>query len=155
MNLMKNIICFFCFLSVIGLPSCNNSPTKKYVDITEQDYKHDSDTIDVQRIYFKTATAANTAQEVINLNAGQVAFIRESLIHADSLIKVIFPDKSVTNFTIENLDDLIDAWNTDSSKFKCSRTYFINSIGVAFGEYLVKEYKMRWEIVADENGSDY
>jgi hypothetical protein len=155
MSLLKYIIVFFSFFTVVELLSCNSCVTKKYGDITDADYKHESDTIDGQQVYYKSVTVANIPQNFINLNHDQVQFIERSLIYADTLINFIFPDKNIQNFTTETLDDLIDIWNTDSMKFKCNRERFVNSIGVAFGQYLVKNYEMKWKIVVDEYGTDY
>ena len=65
------------------------------------------------------------------------------------------PQFNIDNFTPKTLDKIIDLWNSDTIKFSCSESHFINSIGAAFGHYLVKTYKMKWTIVTDEYGTDY
>jgi hypothetical protein len=128
---------------------------KKYDELTDADYKHDSATVDGDTIYFKTATSANTSQDFINLDNSQKLFIKHSLESADTLIKKYQSNFSIDNFTPQTLDSIIDKWNADSTKFSCSENDFINSIGVAFGFYLVKTYNMKWTMVTDEYGTDY
>jgi hypothetical protein len=129
--------------------------TKKYDEITDSDYEHKSDTVDGETIYFKTAVSANTPQDFINLSKSQKLFIKHALEGADTLIKEHQPNFNIDNFTPETLDNMIDQWNTDSTKFNCTENYFANCMGVAFEFYLVKTYKMKWTMVSDEYGTDY
>lgn len=128
---------------------------KKYDELTDSDYEHKSDTVDGETIYFKTAVSENTPQDFINLSKSQKLFIKHALQSADTLIKEHQPSFSIDNFTPETLDKIIDQWNLDSTKFNCSENSFVNSIGVAFGFYLVKTYKMKWTMITDEYGTDY
>jgi hypothetical protein len=128
---------------------------KKYSDLSEKDYEHKVDTVDGEEIYFKTAVSANTPQDFTNLDNSQKLFIKHCLEGADSLIRKYQPNSNIDNFTPQTLDNLIDLWNADSTKFDCSGNYFVNTIGAAFGFYLVKTYKMKWAIVTDEYGTDY
>lgn len=144
-------------MTVTTIFSCNNNQTrgKKYNELTNKDYQHKSDTIDGETIYFKTATSANTPQDFTNLDNTQKLFIKHSLESADRLIRQHEPSFNIDNLTPQTLDKIIDQWNTDSAKFSCSENYFVNSVGVAFGHYLVKTYKMKWTMVTDEYGTDY
>ena len=89
------------------------------------------------------------------MDNSQKLFIKHNLESADSLIKKYQPNSSIDNFTTVTLDSIIDLWNSDSTKFNCTDTYFINVVGTAFGHYLVKTYKMKWKMVTDEYGTDY
>jgi len=71
------------------------------------------------------------------------------------LIRKHQPNSSIDNYTPQTLDSLIDLWNDDSTQFNCSENYFVNTIGTAFGQFMVKTYKMKWTIVTDEYGTDY
>ncbi|MGK2862554.1 MAG: DUF3806 domain-containing protein [Chitinophagaceae bacterium] len=146
-----------CLVTICIISSCNNSSTmdKKYDELTQADYKHDSANVDGDTIYFKTATSANTPQDFINLDNSQKLFIKHSLKSADTLIKKYLPNFSIDNLTPKVLDTIIDKWNLDSTKFSCSENDLINAIGTAFGFYLVKTYNMKWTMVTDEYGSDY
>lgn len=128
---------------------------KKYNELTDKDYQHKSDTIDGETIYFKTATSANTSQDFTNLDNTQKLFIKHCLESADTLIREYESSLNIDNFTPETLDKIIDQWNEENTKFSCSENYFVNSIGTAFGHYLVKTYQMKWTIVVDEYGTDY
>lgn len=142
---------------IIICPSCqdHSTPLKQFTELTDTDYKHETDTIEGDTLHFKSAMSANTHQIYNPLNDQQKDFIKDRLIDANSLIRTYIPNSNINNYTPKTLDNLIDLWNTDSSKFKCSKDYFINAIGVAFGEYLIKTYKMEWKILTDEDGQDY
>ena len=145
------------FLLTIILLSCNNNSTmdKKYNELTEKDYEHKVDTVDGEEIYFKTAVSASIPQDFTNLDTVQKLFIKHSLEGADTLIRKHQPNSSIDNYTPQTLDSLIDLWNDDSTQFNCSENYFVNTIGTAFGQFMVKTYKMKWTIVTDEYGTDY
>ncbi len=128
---------------------------KKHDELTDKDFEHKSDTVDGETIYFKTATTANTPQDFTNLDNKQKLFIKHSLQGADSLLRKYEPNSNIDNFTPQTLDSIIDKWNIDSTNFSCSENYFVNTIGTAFGHYLVKTYKMKWTMVTDEYGTDY
>ena len=128
---------------------------KKYNELTEKDYEHKVDTVDGEEIYFKTAVSASIPQDFTNLDTAQKLFIKHSLQGADTLIRKYQPNSSIDNYTPNTLDSIIDIWNEDSTKFTCSEDYFVNTIGTAFGQFLVKTYKMKWTMVTDEYGTDY
>jgi len=128
---------------------------KKYSELTEKDYEHKVDTVDGEEIYFKTAVSASIPQDFTDLDTAQKLFIKHSLEGADTLIRKHQPNSSIDNYTPQTLDSLIDLWNADSTQFTCSENYFVNTIGTAFGQFMVKTYKMKWTIVTDEYGPDY
>jgi hypothetical protein len=128
---------------------------KKYNELTDKDYEHKSDTVDGETIYFKTATSANTPQDFTNLDNSQKLFIKHYLEAADKLIRKHQPNSNIDNFKPTTLDSIIGQWNEDSIKFNCSEGYFVNTIGAAFGHFLVKTYKMKWTMVTDEYGTNY
>jgi Domain of unknown function (DUF3806) len=157
MNILINrtIAIFLClFMAVLSSCSTNTSP-KKYSELTDKDYKHEIDTVDGDTIYFKTATIANTPQKIDSLNEQQKQFVKYCLLSADSIIRNCLSNKNITNFTTTSLDEIIDKWNEDSLQFHCTKEHFVNCIGVAFGDYLIKTHNMEWKIVTDEYGSDY
>ena len=144
-------------LIFVSVSSCNNDKKKdkKYNELTDKDYQHKSDTVDGETVYFKSATVTNSPQDFINLDNSQKLFVKHNLENAGALIKQHEPNSGIDNFTPETLDKIIDKWNADSTKFACSGYYLVNSIGCAFGQYLVKTYRMKWTMVTDENGTDY
>ncbi len=105
--------------------SCNYHKTadKKYNELNDTDYKHDSDIIEGETVYFKTATTKIIPEKISNLDKEQELFIKQCLEGADSLIRTHFPNSNINNFTTNTLDDLIDLWNSDSTKFNCSKNY--------------------------------
>ncbi len=48
---------------------------------------------------------------------------------------------------------MIDLYN--DNKLKCLQNSFVNSVGVAMGDYLVDKLGMTWTIVEDKYGRDY
>ena len=128
---------------------------KKYGDLTDKDYEHKTDTIDGETLYFKTAVFASLPQDFTNLDTAQKLFIKHNLESADTLIRKYQPSSTIDNFTPQTLDNLIDLWNADSTKFTYGENDFVNIVGTAFGQFLVKTYKMKWSIVTDEYGTDY
>lgn len=136
---------------------CNNNSTvrKKYNELTEKDYEHKIDTVDGEPVYYKTAISANTPQEFRDLDNSQKLFIKHCIESADTLIRKYQPHLNINSYTLQTLDNIIDLWNADSTRFTCSENDFINYIGAAFGQYLVKTYKMKWTMVTDADGTDY
>jgi len=157
MNILINrtIAIFLClFMAILSSCSTNTSP-KKYSELTEKDYKHEIDTVDGDTVYFKTAKTANTPQKIVSLNDNQKQFVKYCLLSADSIIRDHLSNKNIAKFTTASLDEIIDKWNEDSLQFHCTKEHFVNCIGVAFGDYLIRTYNMEWKIVTDEYGSDY
>jgi len=128
---------------------------KKYHELTDQDYKRDSAYINGDTIYFKTATLTSTPQDFINLDEEQKLFLEQSWESADILIRKYQSGSTIDNYTPKTLDNIIDIWNSNETKFSCSENDFVNAIGVAFGFYLVKTCNMKWTIISDEYGTDY
>ena len=148
----------FCVIVLtVFLSSCNNNSTmdKKYNELTDKDYEHKVDTVDGEEIYFKNAVSASNPQDFINLDTSQKLFIKHCLEGADTLIRKYQPNSTIDNYTPQTLDNIIALWNADSIKFTCSENYFVNTVGIAFGQFLVKTYKMKWTMVSDEYGTDY
>src|SRR5688572_7710520 len=131
---MKLLRPLFYLLTLTLISSCNNNQTmnKKYNELTDKDYEHKSDTLDGETIYFKTATTANTQQDFTNLDNSQKLFIKHCLEAADTIIRKHQQNSSIDNFTPNTLDNVIDQWNDDSTKFDCSEDYLVNTIGAAF-----------------------
>ena len=148
----------FCIvLLTVFLSSCDNNSTmdKKYHELTDKDYEHKVDTVDGEEIYFKTAVSASIPQDFINLDTSQKLFVKHSLEGAATLIRKYQPNFTIDNYTPQTLDNIIDLWNADSTKFTYAENYFVNTVGIAFGQFLVKTYDMKWTIVTDEYGTDY
>jgi hypothetical protein len=142
------------FMAIMS--SCNtNTSSKKYSELTDQDYRHESDTVDGDTVYFKMATTTNTPQKIASLNDDQKLFLKHCLSGADSIIRNGLSNRDIDNFTPASLDKIIDKWNEDSLQFHCTKEHFVNCIGAAFGDYLVRTYNMEWQIVTDEYGADY
>jgi hypothetical protein len=149
------VVISFCLSAAIA-SSCNTGTNpKKYSELIDEDYNHEIDTVDGDTVYFKTATTVNTPQKITDLNKGQKLFIKSCLSGADSIIRKHLSNQNIANFTPSSLDEIIDKWNADSLQFQCTKEYFINCIGSAFGDYLARTYHMKWKIVTDEYGSDY
>lgn len=157
MNILisRAIAIMLCLFMAI-MSSCNsNTSSKKYSELNDQDYRHEIDTVDGDTVYFKTATTTNTPQKIASLNDDQKLFVKYCLLGADSIIRKRLSDEKTFNFTPESLDKIIDKWNEDSLQFHCTKEHFVNCIGAAFGDYLVRTYNMEWQIVTDEYGADY
>ena len=143
---MRTLNLCIILLTIISQSCKNNNSTmdKKYNELTEKDYEHKVDTVDGEEIYFKTAVSASIPQDFINLDTSQKSFIKHFLEGADTLIRKYQPNSTIDNYTPQTLDNIIDLWNADSTKFTCSENYFVNTVGAAFGQFLVKTYKMKW-----------
>lgn len=128
---------------------------KKYEDLSKEDYEHESASVDGETTYFKTATTENPPQDYNDLDNEDNTFIKDCLDAADYFLRTFLSDSNIDNYTPASLDELIDQWNSDNAKFKCSQDYFVYVIGFAFGQYLVKTYNMKWTKVTDEYGTDY
>jgi hypothetical protein len=137
---------------VSGLMSCSNHP-KKYKDLTDRDYQHDSASVNGQKVFYKTATSENEPQKFSELNKEDLEFMNNCRSYADSLIQLNFPDRSIKDYSAELLDLMINLYN--ANKIKCSQNAFVNSVGVAFGDYLVNKLNMKWTVVEDKYGRDY
>jgi hypothetical protein len=132
--------------------SCSNHP-KKYKDLTDKDYQHESASVNGQKVFYKTATSENEPQIFSELKKEDLEFMNNCRAYADSLIQLNFPTKSIKDYSAELLDLMINLYN--ENKIKCSQNAFVNSIGVAFGDYLVNKLNMQWTIVEDKYGRDY
>jgi hypothetical protein len=121
--------------------------------LSGSDFKHESAIVDKDTMYFKSAETANEKQKFKELEQTDMSFINSCRKTADSLINNNYSEFSINNYNPKLLDKLIDLYNSD--KLKCSRDIFVNSIGVAMGDYLVDKLKMKWIIVEDEYGKEY
>ena len=144
-------------LGLLCATACGNSDghKKKYGDLTDRDFKHEVDTVDGKKIYFKTAQSADIPQKFASLKEEEINFIKVCSRNAVDIARTQLSDANTEHLTPEILDKLIDKWNEDSTKFSCSQHDFINAAGVAFGNYLVETYDMQWKTVSDEYGLDY
>jgi hypothetical protein len=128
---------------------------KKFHELSEEDYLHHSKEIDGKTVYLKSSVSEMTKQEFSNLSEEECEFIFQNLLLADKLLKIYSSNYSLKSFTAVVLDELIDIWNDDSSRFDVSEPEFINIIGSAFGHFLNKTLESKWLIVTDEYGTDY
>jgi len=143
---------FLYIFAISALISCSNHP-KKYKDLTDKDFQHESASVNGQKVFYKTATTENESQKFSELNKDDIEFMNNCRSYADSLIRLNFPDKSIKDNSAELLDLMISRYN--ANKIKCSQNAFVNSVGVAFGDYLVNKLNMQWTIVEDKYGRDY
>jgi hypothetical protein len=132
--------------------SCSNKP-KKYKDLTDKDYQHESASVNGQKVYYKTAITENEPQKFSELNKVDLEFMNNCRAYADSLIQLNFPNNSIKDYSAELLDSMINLYN--SNKVNCSQNAFVNSVGVAFGDFLVYKLNMKWTVVEDKYGRDY
>lgn len=128
---------------------------KKFHELSEDDYEYHSKEINGKTVYVKSSVSKMTEQEFSNLSKEDCEFIFQNLLLADQLLKIYSSNYSLKNFTASVLDELIDLWNDDSTRFDVSEPDFINIIGSAFGHYLNKTIGSKWLIVTDEYGTDY
>ena len=139
-------------LIILLFMSCSNKP-KKYKDLIDTDYTHESEKVNGETIYYMTAISDNEPQKFINLDKTDNDFLIKCREFFDSIIKTNCPNKSQKDYTPETLDNLIDLYN--AKKLDCSQNAFVNSVGVAMGDYLVEKLGMKWIIVEDEYGRDF
>ncbi len=149
------IVITICFFIAIA-SSCNTHTTnKKYTELSDSDYKQETDTIGGDTVHFKTAAVANTPQKITSLTDEQKQFISQCLSGADTIVTRGGFKSNHDNFTPKILDKIIDRWNQDSLQFHCTKEHFVNCIGAAFGDYLVRTYSLEWQVTTDEYGTDY
>ena len=142
----------FCILIVFILASCADKP-KKYTELSDSDFKHESAIVEKDTIYYKSAETANENQKFMELEQTDKTFMTNCRKVADSLIRSNYSGFSIKNYTPKLLDKLIDLYNSEN--LKCSQDIFVNSIGVAMGDYLVNELNMKWVIVEDDYGREF
>ena len=58
---------------------------KKYNELTDKDYQHQSASVDGETIYFKTSSTIIVPQDFTNLDNEQRLFIKHCLESADTL----------------------------------------------------------------------
>lgn len=127
---------------------------KKYNQHGGNSYKSKTDIIDGEVVNYKVGQAQNTSQAIADLNKEQLSILTYNLTQIQSLL--CFHLKAINSkCDAILLDNLIDLWNEDDSKFSCSRDEFMNAVGFGFGQYLVDTFGMKWKIVNDEYGEDY
>jgi len=139
-------------LIVFILASCADKP-KKYSELSDSDFKHESAIVEKDTVYYKSAETANENQKFMELEQTDKAFMTNCRKVADSLISSNYSGFSIKNYTPKLLDKLIDLYNSDN--LKCSQDSFVNSIGVAMGDYLVNKLNMKWVIVEDDYGREF
>ena len=142
----------FSILIVFILASCADKP-KKYTELSDSDFKHESAIVDKDTVYYKSAETANENQKFMELEQTDKAFMTNCRKVADSLISSNYSGFSIKNYTPKLLDKLIELYNSDN--LKCSQDIFVNSIGVAMGDYLVNKLNMKWVIVEDDYGREF
>lgn len=155
---MKHPLLLFLLLTLHLFTACKSKKTapSQYSELSEEDFKHDSDIVNGDTVYYKTSTLnANENETLLELNDGDSAFLRESLQQADTLLNLHKKGLTAKEATPKILDDLIDAWNKDNTGFHCSRAEFISAVGATFGYYEVKTYHMKWKVLKDAYGTDY
>jgi hypothetical protein len=139
-------------LVISGLMSCSNHP-KKYKDLTDKDYQHESASVNGQKVFYKTAITENEPQKFSELSKVDLEFMSICRAYADSLIQLNFTNNSIEDYSAELLDSMINLYNTN--KINCPQNAFVNSVGVAFGDFLVDKLNMKWTVVEDKYGRDY
>jgi hypothetical protein len=145
----------FCLLT-----SCNNhksDASKRYGELTDTDYKKDTLKVDDVEVPVKTAITQNESQKRIDFQITDNLWLKQNLEKARELKdeyweKPMPPDKE---FMPHVLDEVFNSWTNDKSKTKKEPDFVINSLGAAFGQYLVDHYNMKWIMISDEYGTDY
>jgi hypothetical protein len=157
-NIMRAPIRIIILLISI-LTSCNNQSDtpKKYGDLTDEDYKKDTLRINGKDVPFKSATTENETQLKTDFTNKDKAWLVESLQKAGQLKNDYWekPMPKKNEFMPVVLDEVFGRWMNDTSKTKKDADFVINSLGAAFGQYLVDNYNMKWIIVKDDYGTDY
>lgn len=128
---------------------------KKFNDLEDDDYENKSFEAEGQTINYKTSTVEPVKQDFLNLNESDTDFINYCLGDADDLLKTL-DEKSISNYTAKDLDELLFRWNNKKQDFKyIEETQFVNAIGAAFGNYLNRVFNTIWSVISDEYGTDY
>lgn len=129
--------------------------TKRYDELNDEDYESKYIESDGQTINYKKTTIEPINQDFINLNETDREFIDYCLGDADDLLHTL-EDKSISNYTAKDLDELLCLWNNRKYDFKYfEERQFVNAIGSAFGNYLNREFNTIWSVISDEYGTDY
>ena len=122
----------------------------------DENFEHKSFEIEGRTIDYKTKIVDRIEQDLLNLSDKDKEFIAYSLVDAEILLIQLSPEKKLSNYSANDLDQLIYLWLHRRSSFKLvSEVEFVNAIGSAFGNCLNQAYGTKWTIISDEYGNDF
>ncbi|HZE80108.1 MAG TPA: DUF3806 domain-containing protein [Candidatus Polarisedimenticolia bacterium] len=94
-------------------------------------------------------------QKIDPISEGEQAWIATQLVNASGFVAAFSAQDAEATISLTALDRAFAAWmgsgTTDDAE---STNKIINSVGVAFGRFLVEGLGLRWVIATDEHGSD-
>lgn len=129
----------------------------KYHRLKNKDYEDESFKVEGSVINYSDAVIDPIEQQSLNLSKTDKAFIRYFLNDAEELLKEFLDEKkNLSNYTAEDLDELLFLWNNKKINFKYfEEAQLVNAIGAAFGVYLNKVFGTKWAVVGDNYIADY
>ncbi len=130
--------------------------TKQQDMSDDENFEHKSFEIEGRTVEYKTKIVDKVEQDLINLSDNDKEFIAYSLVDAEILLTQLSPEKKLSNYSAQDLDELVYLWLHRRNRFKLvSEEEFVNAIGSAFGNCLNRAYGTKWTIISDEYGNDF
>lgn len=130
--------------------------SKKLDNHDEENFEHKSFEIEGRTIEYKTKIVDKVEQDLLNLSDKDKEFIAYSLVDAEILLTQLSAEKNLSNYSAQDLDELIYLWLHRRTSFKhVSEEEFVNAIGSAFGHCMNEAYGTKWTIISDEYGNDF
>ncbi|QIK55922.1 DUF3806 domain-containing protein [Dysgonomonas sp. HDW5B] len=130
--------------------------TKQQDMSDDENFEHKSFEIERRTVEYKTKIVDKVEQDLINLSDKDKKFIAYSLVDAEILLTQLSPEKKLSNYSAQDLDELVYLWLHRRNRFKLvSEEEFVNAIGSAFGNCLNRAYGTKWTIISDEYGNDF
>lgn len=122
----------------------------------DENFEHKSFEIEGRTIEYKTKIVDKVEQDLLNLSDKDREFIAYSLVDAEILLTQLSPEKKLSNYSAQELDELVYLWLNKRNSFKLvSEEEFVYAIGAAFGNCLNQVYGTTWTIISDEYGNDF
>lgn len=130
--------------------------SKKQDKSDEENFEHKSFEIEGRTVEYKTKIVDKVEQDLLNLSDTDKEFIAYSLVDAEILLTQLSADKNLSNYSAQDLDELVYLWLHRRTSFKLvTEEEFVNAIGSAFGNCMNDIYGTKWTIISDEYGSDF
>ena len=137
---------------------CNNQEVtvEKSGQVPAADYQ--KDTVKTREaVSTESAETAKEQQQRVDFGIKEKSWLTTNLRNASELKneywkKLIPKNKELMPIV---LDEVFTAWMADTALTKSDTDFVINSLGAAFGQWLVDHYQMKWIVVTDANGTGY
>ena len=84
----------------------------------DENFEHKSFEIEGRTIEYKTKIVDKVEQDLLNLSDKDRDFIAYSLVDAEILLTQLSPEKKLSNYSAQDLDELVYLWLNKRNSFK-------------------------------------